>query len=74
MYGSKCWVLQEGILTLNMAYNEDGTLKEITSNGSLGWVCNYNGKTVDCRWVILTYTLDDQGRVISSTGMDMHDR
>ena len=38
--------LTEGVLTLNMFYNEDGTLKEITSNGSLGWVFNYNGKTV----------------------------
>ena len=63
--------LQEGILTLNMSYNEDGTLKEITSNGSLGWVFNYNGKTVSVENNPYTYTLDDQGRVISSTGMDM---
>uniref|UniRef100_UPI0025E4E8DF IPT/TIG domain-containing protein n=1 Tax=Prevotella sp. TaxID=59823 RepID=UPI0025E4E8DF len=64
--------LQEGILTLNMSYNEDGTLKEITSNGSLGWVFNYNGKTVSVKDnPYYTYTLDDQGRVISSTGMDM---
>lgn len=63
--------LTEGVLTLNMFYNEDGTLKEITSNGSLGWVFNYNGKTVSVENNPYTYTLDDQGRVISSTGMDM---
>lgn len=64
--------LTEGILTLNMSYNEDGTLKKITSNGSLGWVFNYNGKTVSVEDnPYYTYTLDDQGRVISSTGMDM---
>ena len=63
--------LTEGVLTLNMFYNEDGTLKEITSNGSLGWVFNYNGKTVSVENNPYTYTLDNQGRVISSTGMDM---
>lgn len=63
--------LTEGVLTLNMSYNEDGTLKEITSNGNLGWVFNYNGKTVSVENNPYTYTLDDQGRVISSTGMDM---
>lgn len=63
--------LTEGVLTLNMSYNEDGTLKEITSNGSLGWVFNYNGKSVSVENNPYTYTLDDQGRVISSTGMDM---
>ena len=61
--------LTEGVLTLNMSYNEDGTLKEITTNGSLGWAFNYNGRTVSVG--DYTYTLDDQGRVISSTGMDM---
>lgn len=61
--------LTEGVLTLNMSYNEDGTLKEITTNGNLGWAFNYNGKTVSVG--DYTYTLDDQGRVISSTGMDM---
>lgn len=61
--------LREGVLTLNMSYNEDGTLKEITTNGSLDWAFNYNGKTVSVG--DYTYTLDDQGRVISSTGMDM---
>lgn len=61
--------LEEGVLTLNMSYNEDGTLKEITTNGSLDWAFNYNGKTVSVG--DYTYTLDDQGRVISSTGMDM---
>ena len=50
--------LTEGVLTLTMFYNEDGTL-------------NYNGKTVSVENNPYTYTLDDQGRVISSTGMDM---
>ena len=69
-YGSM-FGLTEGVLTLNLSYNADGTLKEITSNGTLGWVFNYSGKTVSVENTLYTYTLDDQGRVISSTGMDM---
>lgn len=69
-YGSM-FGLTEGVLTLNLSYNADGTLKEITSNGTLGWVFNYSGKTVSVENTPYTYTLDDQGRVISSTGMDM---
>lgn len=69
-YGSM-FGLTEGVLTLNLSYNADGTLKEITSNGTLGWVFNYSGKTISVENTPYTYTLDDQGRVISSTGMDM---
>lgn len=61
--------LKESILTLNMAYNADGSLKTISSNGSLSWDFNYNGKTVSVGGY--TYTLDDQGRIVSSTAMDM---
>lgn len=61
--------LTEGVLTLNMAYNADGSLQKITSNGNLSWDFNYNGKTVTVDGY--TYTLDDQGRIVSSTAMDM---
>lgn len=61
--------LTEGVLTLNMAYNADGSLQKITSNGNLSWDFNYKGKTVTVEGY--TYTLDDQGRIVSSTAMDM---
>ena len=61
--------LKESVLTLNMAYNADGSLKTISSNGSLSWDFNYNGKTVSVGGY--TYTLDDQGRIVSSTAMNM---
>lgn len=61
--------LKESVLTLNMAYNADGSLKTISSNSSLSWDFNYNGKTVSVGGY--TYTLDDQGRIVSSTAMDM---
>lgn len=61
--------LKESVLTLNMAYNADGSLKTISSNGSLSLDFNYNGKTVSVGGY--TYTLDDQGRIVSSTAMDM---
>lgn len=61
--------LTEGVLTLNMAYNADGSLQKITSNGNLSWDFNYNGKTVSVGGY--TYTLDDQGRIVSSTAMNM---
>ena len=61
--------LTESVLTLNMAYNADGSLQKITSNGNLSWDFNYNGKTMTVDGY--TYTLDDQGRIVSSTAMDM---
>lgn len=66
---SKLGLTEEGVLTLNMAYNADGSLQKITSNGNLSWDFNYNGKTVTVDGY--TYTLDDQGRIVSSTAMDM---
>lgn len=69
MMASKFGLTEEGVLTLNMAYNADGSLKKITSNGNLSWDFNYNGKTVTVDGY--TYTLDDQGRIVSSTAMDM---
>lgn len=69
MMASKFGLTEEGVLTLNMAYNADGSLQKITSNGNLSWDFNYNGKTVTVDGY--TYTLDDQGRIVSSTAMDM---
>lgn len=69
MMASKFGLTEEGVLTLNMAYNADGSLQKITSNGNLFWDFNYNGKTVTVDGY--TYTLDDQGRIVSSTAMDM---
>ena len=69
MMASKLGLTEEGVLTLNMAYNADGSLQKITSNGNLSWDFNYNGKTVTVDGY--TYTLDDQGRIVSSTAMDM---
>lgn len=69
MMASKLGLTEEGVLTLNMAYNTDGSLQKITSNGNLSWDFNYNGKTVTVDGY--TYTLDDQGRIVSSTAMDM---
>lgn len=69
MMASKFGLTEEGVLTLNMAYNADGSLQKITSNGNLSWNFNYNGKTVTVDGY--TYTLDDQGRIVSSTAMDM---
>ena len=69
MMASKFELTEEGVLTLNMAYNADGSLQKITSNGNLSWDFNYNGKTVTVDGY--TYTLDDQGCIVSSTAMDM---
>lgn len=69
MMASKFGLTEEGVLTLNMAYNADGSLQKITSNGNLSWDFNYNGKTVTVDGY--TYTLDDQGRIVSSTAKDM---
>lgn len=69
MMASKFGLSEEGVLTLNMAYNADGSLQKITSNGNLSWDFNYNGKTVTVDGY--TYTLDDQCRIVSSTAMDM---
>ena len=68
--------LEEGKLVVNFAYNEDGSLKRISSNGGVEWAFEYSGKTITTMslfsGVPFTYTTDDQGRIIGSTGYDMY--
>lgn len=67
--------LEEGKLILNFAYNEDGSLKAISSNGVVEWAFEYSGKTITTKNLYdqpIAYTIDDQGRIISSTGYDMY--
>ena len=68
--------LEDGTLTVNFAYNEDGSLKGISSNGGVEWAFDYSGKTITTMSLFsgapFTYTLDDQSRIISSTGYDMY--
>ena len=67
--------LEEGKLVVNFAYNEDGSLKGISSNGGVEWAFEYSGKTITTMslfsGVPFTYTIDNQGRIIGSTGYDM---
>ena len=75
MYGSMLG-LTDGKLILNFAYNEDGSLKAISSNGAVEWAFEYSGKTITTMSLFsgapFTYTIDDQGRIIGSTGYDMY--
>lgn len=74
MFGSMLG-LTDGKLILNFAYNEDGSLKAISSNGAVEWAFEYNGKTIATKNLYdqpIAYTIDDQGRIISSTGYDMY--
>lgn len=68
--------LEDGTLTVNFAYNEDGSLKGISSNGGVEWAFDYSGKTITTMSLFagapFTYTLDDQGRIIGNTGYDMY--
>lgn len=68
--------LEEGKLVVNFAYNEDGSLKGISSNGGVEWNFDYSGKTITTMSLFagapFTYTIDDQGRIIGSTGYDMY--
>lgn len=68
--------LEEGKLILNFAYNEDGSLKGISSNGGVEWAFEYSGKTITTMSLFsgapFTYTIDDQGRIIGSTGYDRY--
>lgn len=67
--------LEDGKLVVTFNYNEDGSLKAISSNGTVGWAFEYNGKTITTTNSYsqpLAYTIDDQGRIISSTGYDMY--
>lgn len=74
MFGSMLG-LTDGKLILDFAYNEDGSLKAISSNGAVEWAFEYNGKTIATKNLYdqpIAYTIDDQGRIISSTGYDMY--
>lgn len=68
--------LEEGKLVVNFAYHEDGSLKGISSNGGVEWAFEYSGKTITTMSLFsgapFTYTIDDQGRIIGSTGYDMY--
>ena len=68
--------LADGTLIVNFAYNEDGSLKGISSNGGVEWAFEYSGKTITTMSLFsgapFVYTIDDQGRIISSTGYDMY--
>ena len=62
---------------INFVYNEDGSLKALTST-DYSWTFEYEGNTVKTTGQIFmsgvpfTYTLDDNGRIVSSTGIDMY--
>ena len=68
--------LADGTLIVNFAYNEDGSLKGISSNGGVEWAFEYSGKTITTMSLFsgapFVYTIDDQGRIISSTGYDKY--
>lgn len=67
--------LEEGKLVVNFAYNEDGSLKAISSNGAVEWAFEYSGKTITTKNLYdqpIAYTIDNQGRIIGSTGYDMY--
>lgn len=66
--------LEGSVLTLNLAYNNDGSLSGVTSNSNLNWEVAYEGKTVTVTGSMsmpLVYTLDDQNRVIACTTQSM---
>ena len=62
---------------INFVYNEDGSLKALTST-DYSWTFEYEGNTVKTTGQIFmsgvpfTYTLEDNGRIVSSTGIDMY--
>lgn len=62
---------------INFSYNEDGSLKALTST-DYSWTFEYEGNTVKTTGQIymdgmsFTYTLDDNCRIVSSTGYDMY--
>lgn len=63
-------------LKLEMEYNKDYSLKKVKSNmNDLVWDLTYSGNTVsfnDAYERAITFTLDDQKRVVSSTAYDMY--
>ena len=68
--------LADGKLVVTFDYNENGSLKALTTNGGINWAFEYDGKTITTTSVFagapFKYTIDDQGRIISSTGYDMY--
>lgn len=68
--------LNDDFLKLDFSYNEDGSLKKIGSNSNLEWEFAYNGNTVtttsNFSGLPFKYTLDEQGRIISSLGYGMY--
>ena len=63
-------------LTATFHYNNDGALEKITTNDQYVWEFAYSGNTVTVAPVMLpleklTYTLDENGRITSSTGFSM---
>lgn len=68
--------LADGKLVVTFDYNKDGSLKALTTNGGIAWAFEYDGKTITTTSVFagapFKYTIDDQGRIISSTGYDMY--
>lgn len=66
--------LEGSVLTLNLAYNNDGSLSGVTSNSNLNWEVAYEGKTVTVTGSMsapLVYTLDDQNRVVACTAQSV---
>lgn len=58
-----------GDLTLAFSYNDDGTLKSVVSSPAvLAYEFAYSGNTISVD--SYTYTLDEQKRIVSHTGMD----
>lgn len=63
-------------LTATFHYNNNGALEKITTNDKYAWEFAYSGNTVTVVPVMLpleklTYTLDENGRITSSTGFSM---
>ena len=63
-------------LKLEMKYDKNYALQSVTSNSALAWNLSYSGNTVSFTGQLTgmpyTFTLDDQKRIISSTGADMY--
>ena len=65
-------------MKLGMEYDENGALQAVTTNvEDLKWTLSYSGNTVSFEGQMnggapYTYTLDDQNRIVSSTGQDAY--
>lgn len=72
MYGPYFFEMTEDVLNLAVNYNEDGSLKSVTSNSSIGYELTYEGNKVSTSDGQYVFTLDDQKRVVSCEGTDMY--